>query len=109
MTMSIATSAAELALEGWDDLVIGHSGHLPDHHLYTSTPWLRRYEMFGEWDQRYCVARDRGKVLGGLATHRVDPAIATPKLRVDHLFPEIVGPTRRTSVDGPLSRCGRSH
>lgn len=102
MTITIATSVADLALEGWDDLVIGHSSHLPAHHLYTSTSWLRRYEPFGEWDQRYLVARDRGALTGGLATHRVDPANATPKTRVDDLFPEL---SARRDVPASMAPC----
>jgi len=97
-TTAISTSAAELATEGWDDLVMGHGNHLPPHHLYTASPWLRRYETFGDWDQCYVAARRGGMVAGGLTTHRVDPATATAKLRVHDLFPELA-----IRHDDPLS------
>jgi len=86
LSTSVVTSAADLADAGWDDLVIGSGRDLPAHHLYTSALWLRRYELFGHWDQRYLLASEEETLLGGLATHRVDSRNATAQIRIDNLF-----------------------
>ncbi len=85
-TIATFTSTSDLDVDSWNDLVIGHTGHLPAHNLYTSTPWLRRLELVGDWDQEYLVATHDGALLGGLSTHRLDAGIEDPLIGIDQVF-----------------------
>jgi len=86
LVTSAVTSSSDLAIDGWDDLVLGHSTHLPAHGLYTSTPWLRSFEFFGDWNQQYLVARNGATLVGGLTTHRVGARSGNVQVRIEDLF-----------------------
>ncbi len=85
-SIAAVTSSSDLDVEAWNDLVIGHSGHLPAHNLYTATPWLRRLELVGDWDQQYLVATQDGVLVGGLSTHRLAAGNEDPLISVERVF-----------------------
>jgi uncharacterized protein len=69
LCLTVAGSTEEIADEGWDELVLG-AGPLPAHGLHVSTSWLRRYEVFGNFDPHYVLALEDGQLVGGLSAHR---------------------------------------
>jgi hypothetical protein len=82
--LTVTDSAAELAVEGWDDLVLGAGGPpLPPHHLHLATPWLRSLEVFGNFNPQYVLAREGGRLVGGVSTHRIDRDIGDTRIRID--------------------------
>jgi hypothetical protein len=82
LELTVARSTGELAAEEWDGLVLT-GGPLPLHDLHLSTLWLRRYEVFGDFDPRYVLARADGRLVGGVSTHRVDLDIGDLRVRID--------------------------
>ena len=85
-SIAVVSSSSDLDADAWNDLVIGHSGHLPAHNLYTATPWLRRLELVGDWDQQYLVATQGDALVGGLSTHRLAAGNEDPLISLEHVF-----------------------
>lgn len=83
LSLTITDSAEKLAAEGWDELVLGTGGPLPTHHLHVATPWLRRLEIFGNFNPQYVLARQGGQSIGGLSTHRIDRDLGDTRIRID--------------------------
>jgi uncharacterized protein len=100
LDVSVGGSAAELAIEGWDELILGTGGPLPRHHLHVATPWLRRYEVFGNFNPQYVLARRGGRLVGGVSTHRIDRDLDDPQVRIDHALAD--GPPDRELTESIL-------
>jgi hypothetical protein len=85
MTLQMVHSASDLPA-GWDDLIIGKTPGLPTHELYVSSPWLRSVELFGDFAPTHLTISADDRIVGGLATHRVDDTTSDLRVRVDNIL-----------------------